>query len=141
MDKLIKKYSAQLSQLEYELQILEPKIDLPKKQMRARAYFLSSHARRCFGVLVIRNTLHEELTTITDTAKLLGISRNSAETIANDCEAEGWVASDRSIPNYRYLSATPFLLEVWGSYAERVRDVSTRIDFSDTHIAIKALGI
>lgn len=141
MEGLIKKYSSQLSQLEYELLILQPKAELDEKHERARSYFLSSHARRCFGVLIVRNTLHEELTTITDTAKLLGISRNAAETIANDCEAEGWVESDRSTSNHRYLYCTPLMLEVWGSYAERVREVSGSIDFSNTHIAIKALGL
>jgi len=141
MEKLITKYSTQLSQLEYELFILDPASELPKDVEQARNYFMSSYTRRCFGVLLIRNTLAEELAHISSTANLLGISRNSSETIANDCEAEGWLQSDRSVPNYRYLSATPFLLEVWASYAERMREVSSRINFSDTHIAIKALGI
>jgi len=140
MEELINKYRSQLSQLEYELLVLPPRKKLDEQHNRARNYFMSSHARRCFGILVIRNTLHKELTTITDTAKLLGISRNSAETIANDCEAEGWIESDRTTSNHRYLYSTPFLLEVWSSYAERMRAVSSRIDFSDTHIAIKALG-
>ena len=141
METLIKKYSSQLAQMEYELLVLQPKRDLPENYQRARSYFLSSHTRRCFGVMIVRNTLHEELTTITDTAKLLGISRNSAEAIANDCEAEGWVESDRTTSNHRYLYSTPLMLEVWRSYAERVREVSSSIDFSDTHIAIKALGL
>ena len=141
MDALINKYSKQLSQLEYELLILGPKNEVPKEETQARNYFLSTHTRRCFGVMLTRNTLAEELATVSETAKLLGISRNSCEKIANDCEAEGWLQSDRSIPNYRYLSATPFTLKVWASYAERVREVSSSIDFSDTHIAIRALGI
>lgn len=140
MERLINKYGSQLSQLEYELLVLPPRKELDEKHNRARTYFMSSHTRRCFGILVIRNTLHKELTTITDTAKLLGISRNSAETIANDCEAEGWIESDRTTSNHRYLYSTPFLLEVWSSYAERMREVSSSIDFSSTHIAIKALG-
>lgn len=145
MEKLIKKYCAQLAQMEYELFILAPERDLVSEldedYHRARLWFMSSHTRRCFGISIVRNTLSEEPATVSDTAKLLGISRNTVVTLANDCEAEGWLVSDRTIPNYRYLSATPFTLKVWSSYAERVREVSSRIDFSTTHIAIKALGI
>lgn len=99
---------------------------------------MSTISRRLFGLVSIRAALDDEPIKVSDIAKILGISRNACDAIARDMEGLGYITVDRSIPNYRYVKASDFLLEVFHEYAMWNADFSYKSGLSQANIAMQA---
>ena len=65
------------------------------KDTRLLRYFYSTPTRRTFGKLMAYARLTDTPISITEIAEQLVVSRLAAQTMVNDCEAEGYIVSTR----------------------------------------------
>jgi DNA-binding MarR family transcriptional regulator len=99
-------------------------------------YSLSSSNRRKFLMHIIRATYENNPITVTELTKLIGITRNSVETIVKQCSEAGWINVNRCSKNCKYLTACDNLLNCYENYSywlwqqvhtSGLRDLSSKI--------------
>ena len=81
-------------------------------------YSISSANRRRFMMYIIRATLEDTSITISQLTKLLGITRNSVETMVKQCSEAGWIHIRRCSKNHKHLTACDNLLNCYRNYCK-----------------------
>lgn len=79
-------------------------------------YSLSSRNKRRFMMYVIRAAFEDTEITVSQLTKLLGITRNSVETMVKQCSEAGWINISRCSKNHKHLTACPNLLNTYRNY-------------------------
>ena len=106
-------------------------------------YSLSSSNRRKFFMHIIRSTYENNAITVTELTKLLGITRNSVETMVKQCSEAGWVKVYRCSKKHKHLTACDNLLNCYENYSywlwqqvhtSGLRDLSSKIGQIDNMI-------
>ena len=81
-------------------------------------YSISSANRRRFMMYIIRATLEDTSQTISELTKLIGITRNSVETMSKQCSEAGWINISRCSKNHKHLTACDNLLNCYRNYCK-----------------------
>jgi len=106
-------------------------------------YSLSSSNRRKILMHIIRATYENNPITVTELTKLIGITRNSVETIVKQCSEAGWINVNRCSKNCKHLTACDNLLNCYENYSywlwqqvhtSGLRDLSSKIGQIDNMI-------
>ena len=105
---------AMTSMLAFEVRML--KSIKSEKDDRSLRYFYSTPTREMFGKLMVYARLTDNPYSVTEIAEWLTISRLAAQTMVNDCEAEGWIESTRGKHGKRLCKGSEslhFFAEDW----------------------------
>lgn len=87
-------------------------------ERRIMRYSISSINRRRFMMYVIRATFEDTSHTISELTKLVGITRNSVDTMAKQCSEAGWMNVERCSKNHKHLTACDNLLNYYRNYCK-----------------------
>ena len=110
-------------------------------------YSISSTNRRRFMMYVLRATFEDTNIKVSELTKLLGITRNSVETMVKQCSEAGWISVERCSKNHKHLTACNNLLNCYRNYCKwlynqvhltGLRDTSTdlgRVNSMMSHMA------
>lgn len=107
-----------LYNLNVELAIVEGKRIIHSKEHRKiQDYALSSANRRKFMMYLIRSTAEGDKLTVTEVTKLLGIARNSVETMVKECSENGWITITRCKKQHKHMTANDNLMDCYRGYS------------------------
>ena len=81
-------------------------------------YSLSSRNRRSFFMYILRVTYENTDVTVSQLTKLLGITRNSVETMVKQCSEAGWVKVRRCSKKHKHITANDNLLNCYRNYSK-----------------------
>ena len=108
-----------LYNLNVELAIVEGKRIIHSKEHRKiQDYALSSSNRRKFMMYLIRATAEGDKLTVTQVTKLLGIARNSVETMLKECSENGWITITRCKKKHKLMTANDNLMNCYRGYSK-----------------------
>jgi aspartokinase len=108
-----------LYNLNVELAIVEGKRIIQSKEHRKiQVYSLSSANRRKFMMYLIRSTAESDKLTVTEVTKLLGIARNSVETMVKECSENGWITITRCKKKHKHMTANDNLMNCYRGYSK-----------------------
>lgn len=108
-----------LYNLNVELAIVEGKRIIHSKEHRKiQVYSLSSANRRKFMMYLIRSTAESDKLTVTEVTKLLGIARNSVETMVKECSENGWITITRCKKKHKHMTANDNLMNCYRGYSK-----------------------
>ena len=143
-EALIKSWAKQ--NLNVEIAIAEgSRVIHDPEERKIAQYSLSSANRRKFFMYVIRATFENTGITVSELTKLLGISRNSVETMVKQCSEAGWVNIERCEKNHKHLTACDNLLNTYNNYSKwlytqvhmtGLRDTSTDLGQVNTMMSL-----
>ena len=88
------------------------------EERRIMMYSISSFNRRKFMMYIIRATLEGTWHTVSELTQLLGITRNSVETMVKECSKNGWISVRRCSRKHKHLRACDNLLNCYRNYAK-----------------------
>ena len=107
-----------LYNLNVELAITEGKRIIHSKEHRKlQHYSLSSANRRKFMMYLIRSTAEGDKLTVTEATKLLGIARNSVETMVKECSENGWITITRCKKQHKHMTANDNIMDCYRGYS------------------------
>ena len=107
-----------LYNLNVELAITEGKRIIHSKEHRKiQDYALSSANRRKFMMYLIRSTAEGDKLTVTEATKLLGIARNSVETMVKECSENGWITITRCKKKHKHMTANDNIMDCYRGYS------------------------
>ena len=108
-----------LHNLNVEIAITEGKrIIHNKEERKIQEYSISSSNRRRFLMYLIRATGEGDNLTVTRATKLLGIARNSVETMLKECSENGWITITRCKKKHKHLTANDNLMNCYRGYSK-----------------------
>ena len=135
-DVLLRNYAGKLNEFEFSLssQVLD---DVSAEEQKLIDWTLSTYVRRYFMVLIVDRTFKGEHILLSECAKLLGVSRNSADLLFNDTVPQGWILCERNDRGWRQLKASDMLVNLQLRYADRMHNKSSEIGLCGAGIALK----
>lgn len=134
-DVLLRNYAGKLNEFELAMssQVLD---DVSHEEQKLIDWTLSTYVRRYFMVLIVNRTFKGEHILLSECAKLLGVSRNSADLLFNDTVPQGWILCERNDRGWRQLKASDMLVNLQLRYADRMHNKSSEIGFCGAGIAL-----
>ena len=136
IDVLLRNYAGKLNEFELAMssQVLD---DVSAEEQKLIDWTLSTYVRRYFMVLIVDRTFKGEHILLSECAKLLGVSRNSADLLFNDTVPQGWILCERNDRGWRQLKASDMLVNLQLRYADRMHNKSSEIGRCGAGIALK----
>lgn len=136
IDVLLRNYAGKLNEFELAMssQVLD---DVSAEEQKLIDWTLSTYVRRYFMVLIVDRTFKGEHILLSECAKLLGVSRNSADLLFNDTVPQGWILCERNDRGWRQLKASDMLVNLQLRYADRMHNKSSEIGLCGAGIALK----
>jgi hypothetical protein len=86
--------------------------------------------------IVVNRTMKGELILLSECAKLLGISRNSADLLFNDTVPQGWILCERNDRGWRQIMASDMLMNLHLRYANSMHDKAVELELYKSSIAL-----
>lgn len=99
-------------------------------------FMMSTNNRRLFGLYSVKAAMDDQPIMASELAKEIGISRNACDQIISDAEGLGYIDVDRSRTNYRYIKATPLVVEVFTEYARWNSEYCRSLNMPQINLAI-----
>lgn len=135
IDVLLRNYAGKLNEFELAMssQVLD---DVSAEEQKLIDWTLSTYVRRYFMVLIVDRTFKGEHILLSECAKLLGVSRNSADLLFNDTVPQGWILCERNDRGWRQLKASDMLVNLHLRYADSIHDKSVELGLGQSSIAL-----
>lgn len=132
---LLKDYATKLS--DFELQTSQQVLDdVSSEEQKLIDWTLSTYTRRTYMAIVVNRTFKNEHILLSECAKLLGISRNSADLLFNDTVPQGWILCERNDRGWRQLKASDMLISMHLRYADSMHDKAVELGLCRSSIAL-----
>lgn len=138
-NELYRAYAYQLVRL--ELKSISSQRIVPSIHQSIFEYVTSTKNRRSYGLLCVLAAMEKEPISPSDIAKLLGVSRNSVDTMISETKSHGWIVCSRSKRGIRSIEAAPIMIDCWVDYAEWVSKNVQDIGLSNVEAAVKMIGM
>lgn len=134
-DVLLRNYAGKLNEFELAMssQVLD---EVSAEEQKLIDWSLSTHTRRNFMNIIVNRTFKGEHILLSECAKLLGISRNAADSLFEDTVPQGWVVCERNDRGWRYLKASDILINLHLQYANALHDKAVEIGLCRSSLAL-----
>lgn len=110
--------------------------DVSNEEKKLIDWSLSTYVRRNFLAIIVNRTLKNQSIGLCECAKLIGISRNAADSLLRDTEPQGWVKCERNQRGWRYLTASDMVMRVNLKYANRMHERAVDLEMPKATIAL-----
>lgn len=136
--ELLRDYATKLSDIEIETsqQVLD---DVSNEEQKLIDWSLSTYTRRNFMAIIVNRAFKGEHISIPQCAKLLGVSRNAADSLLSDTEPQGWILCERNDRGWRQLTASDMLINLHLRYADSMHDKSVALGLGRSSIALSEI--